>query len=462
MEYALEELHRQSSNPSGVQVHRRERNVQSPAADGNKADLHEQRDQLDFQSLVMPHSAPPVDEGWGAWLFCFSAFAFEVCIWGWNNTYGIFQEYYSSNPPFNKSSAAAISTIGTASLGIQFIELVFIIILYQRYPEFARPGMYLSLFICIAALLLSSFATKTWHMIVLQGVVFGISAGFLYSPVMVWLPEWFINRRGLATGIIFCGSGVGGFIFPLMMGYLLEHVGFRWTLRIWALTFGVCLVIALIGLKPRVPIRRPSEEHPRQPWLPSDLSLLKNPVLFVVIGITIVQALGFFPVSLFIPTYTSSLSSAVLPSRLVLALFNAASVLFLILFGRFSDSYPYAYVIMASGIGCALAAFVFWGFASSLAWIFAFATVFGGFGGAFPGIWPAAASEIGGNHNHITNIAFGCFTGVEGVMSIVGPIIAASLRNSSDKSKATYGGFGFRKVELFVGTPILSALSLSA
>lgn len=91
------------------------------------------------------------------------------------------------------------------------------------------------------------------------------------------------------------------------------------------------------------------------------------------------QALGFFPVSLFISTYTSSLSSATLPSRLVLALFNAASVLFLILFGRFSDSYPYPYVIMASGIGCALASFVFWGFASSLAWIFAFATVFGGF-----------------------------------------------------------------------------------
>lgn len=108
------------------------------------------------------------------------------------------------------------------------------------------------------------------------------------------------------------------------------------------------------------------------------------------------QALGFFPVSLFIPTYTSSLSSATLPSTITLALFNAASVIFYIMFGRICDSYPYPYVILASGVGSALAAFFLWGFASSLSLVFVFAAVFGGLSGGFPGVWPAAASEIGG------------------------------------------------------------------
>lgn len=72
---------------------------------------------------------------------------------------------------------------------------------------------------------------KIWHMILLQGVVFGLSASTLYSPVMIWLPEWFVTKRGLATGLIFGGSGIGGFVFPLVMGYMLEKLGFRWTLR---------------------------------------------------------------------------------------------------------------------------------------------------------------------------------------------------------------------------------------
>lgn len=54
--------------------------------------------------------------------------------------------------------------------------------------------------------------------------------------------------------------------------------------RIWALTFGPCCAIAILGLKPRVPIRGPSIDVPRKPWLPRDLSLLKSPVLFGVVG----------------------------------------------------------------------------------------------------------------------------------------------------------------------------------
>lgn len=173
-------------------------------------------------------------------------------------------------------------------------------------------------------------------------------------------------------------------------------IEFQRPFRIWAIIFGVCMSAALLGMKPRVPIRKPSIDVPRPPWVPNDLSRLKSPVLYGVVSqsklpfsepvsippqaaITFVQALSFFPVSLFIPTYTSSLSSATLPSRLSLAVFNAASAIFFMLFGRLSDSYPYPYVIMASGIGCAIASFIFWGFASSLPWIFAFASMFGGF-----------------------------------------------------------------------------------
>ncbi|KAI1536262.1 MFS-1 multi-domain protein, partial [Pyrenophora tritici-repentis] len=60
-------------------------------------------------------SLPPVDGGKDAWLFLFSAFVLEILTWGFPFAFGIFQEYYSSNPPF--AGSRNITLIGTCALG---------------------------------------------------------------------------------------------------------------------------------------------------------------------------------------------------------------------------------------------------------------------------------------------------------------------------------------------------------
>lgn len=47
-------------------------------------------------------------------------------------------------------------------------------------------------------------------LIFLQGVCLGIGGGMMYAPSLSLLPEWFVMRRGLASGIMFAGGGVGG------------------------------------------------------------------------------------------------------------------------------------------------------------------------------------------------------------------------------------------------------------
>lgn len=51
---------------------------------------------------------------------------------------------------------------------------------------------------------------QVWQLILLQGVTFGVSGGILYYPVLILFPQWFVRRRGLATGIIFAGAGPDG------------------------------------------------------------------------------------------------------------------------------------------------------------------------------------------------------------------------------------------------------------
>lgn len=95
--------------------------------------------------------------------------------------------------------------------------------------------------------------------------------------------------------------------------------------------------------------------------------------------------------------YTASLGLPPLNGTLVLAVFNLASVVGKfttalpprvcqqahpspagqIGFGHVCDIAPYAYVMIVSGAGAALSAYLLWGFAHSLGLIFAFVVVFG-------------------------------------------------------------------------------------
>lgn len=51
------------------------------------------------------------------------------------------------------------------------------------------------------ALALSSFSTTTTHLLVSQGIAYAIGASLAYSPSILFIEEWFVNRRGLAYGI---------------------------------------------------------------------------------------------------------------------------------------------------------------------------------------------------------------------------------------------------------------------
>lgn len=170
--------------------------------------------------------------------------------------------------------------------------------------------------------------------------------------------------------------------------------------RIWAVILGLSCSLALFGSNPRVPVQRLGTNRPKSLWPAGMTEFVKNPLLLWMVRTIFVhypgpkaldklvtnifQALGFFPVSIFISTYTSALTTTTLSPTVVLALFNASSVVCYVLFGRICDSYPYAAVILCSGLGSALGAFFLWGFATNLPLIFAFALVFGGLVSAHP------------------------------------------------------------------------------
>ncbi|VDB83130.1 unnamed protein product [Peniophora sp. CBMAI 1063] len=402
---------------------------------------------------------PPVDGGIQAWTFVVCALLLEALVWGFPFSYGVFQEWYLSSPdsPFRGASESAINAIGTITLGIQYMESLGVMFFTQRYPQWTKPMMIASLITCVGALTLSSFATQVWHLIALQGVVYGVAGGALYMPVIRWMSEWFVDRRSFAASFIFGGSGLGGAGFPILANALLQSVGFRWTLRTMAVIVGVFGGIALIGAKPRLPIARHTTPAPL------DFSFVTSPV-FVFVAVTVfVQGLSYFPVSLYIPSYAASLGFSSLNGTLALAAFNLASVVGQVLFGYYCDRGPYTTAMIVSSILSAIFAFVLWGFSHSAVLMYVFAVLFGGISGGFSSVWPPAAADI---FSAQATSPFLMFSTAKGLAAITGPFIAAALHpksasNDHEAGSGGWSGYGFTAMTIFVGSGMIASAVLS-
>jgi H+/Cl- antiporter ClcA len=113
---------------------------------------------------LIPDNLPQIDGGRQAWIFCLSASMLEMLVWGYGFSFGVFQDWYTSHPPFQTQFPIAISAIGASALGIQYFEGLGLMALIQTRPQWMRRIMWLCLGICTACLLLSSFATQVLHL----------------------------------------------------------------------------------------------------------------------------------------------------------------------------------------------------------------------------------------------------------------------------------------------------------
>lgn len=49
----------------------------------------------------------------------------------------------------------------------------------------------------------------------------------MWMPIASLTFEWFAKRRGIATGILYAGTSLGGSIFPIIMQTLLDRYSYK-------------------------------------------------------------------------------------------------------------------------------------------------------------------------------------------------------------------------------------------
>src|SRR5258707_13059232 len=91
-----------------------------------------------------------------------------------------------------------------------------------------RAVMELGVALMGGGLLLAPLTTQPWHLYLTIGVMVGAGSVCLgYSGQSLFLPNWFIRRRGLAMGLAFAGVGIGSVTLLPWVQHVIEQTGWR-------------------------------------------------------------------------------------------------------------------------------------------------------------------------------------------------------------------------------------------
>ncbi|KAL8790692.1 MAG: hypothetical protein Q9195_006234 [Heterodermia aff. obscurata] len=330
---------------------------------------------------------PTVDGGREAWMFLAGSFFIEALVWGFPFSFGVFQEYYAIHKPFSEEQSG-IAVIGSSAMGIMYLGAPFTFAALQWWPKYRRYYAAVGLGIIAIALVLSSFSTRVWHLILTQGVLYAIGGILLYTPTVLFLDEWFIKRKGAAYGVMWAGTGVSGICVPLVMNWGLGKYGHSTMLRTWAITVVILSAPLLYYVKPRIPISVSS--RPRR----LDMSFVRTSTFWTLQTGNILESLGFFIPNIWLPTYARSIGLSSLAGTMTVIMFNTTSILSQVLLGILTDRMHVTDVILVSTIGAALSVFLFWGLAASLPLLCILSLVYGLFAGGFSSTWTGAIREV--------------------------------------------------------------------
>jgi MFS family permease len=152
-------------------------------------------------------------------------------------------------------------TAGAFSFG--FVVSAFFSPLIGRLMDRRGPRLVMELGVLLmaAGLLLAPLTRSPQDLYLSLGVLVGGGSVCLgYSGQSLFLPNWFVRRRGLAMGIAFAGVGIGSISLLPAVQLVIEGAGWR----------SACLVLALLVLAVLAPINLLLRKHPEDLGLAPD------------------------------------------------------------------------------------------------------------------------------------------------------------------------------------------------
>ncbi|KAI0322403.1 MFS general substrate transporter [Amylostereum chailletii] len=410
-----------------------------------------------FASQRNETSLAPVDGGFGAWSFLAGAFLVETIVWGFPNAFGVFLQAYLQDPNISSQphASSVLPLAGTLSSGIIYCSGPLVNMFCGRYPIHRRTAMWIGVVLCWSSLFGASFATTVSQLVALQGVLYAIGGSLLYTPTISFLSEWFVRRGGLANGVVFAGTGLGGLILPLILPPLIRAHGTSLTLRYLSIAIVAALLPVLPFVRPRLPEKRihgPGRRNIGYSWL-------RSWVWWTLLVANTIQGFAHFLPIIWLPTYASLINTSQSTSAISVALLNGASVCSRLILGTISDRFSPRLLATSTVMGTSFITFVLWGIAGHVtAGVLVYGTMYGLFAGGWSSLWTGFVRLIAKDDPELTTSLFSFLLLSRGIGNVLSTPISTALSmekappSAHEETGFAVAGGRFEKMIVYVGT----------
>lgn len=288
----------------------------------------------------------------------------------------------------------------------------------------------------------ASFATKTWHIFLSQGVCFGFGMGFLFVGSIGIAPQWFHRRRGVANGITAAGSGIGGLMYSLAVGAMIPRLGLAWAFRILAI---VCFVVNVVAAN----LLRDRNEAIGSRLVAFHMPMLKRPEFLLYLGWGVLSMLGYVALLFSLASFAVSVGLSSHQGSIVSALLNLGQGLGRPFVGLFSDQVGRINMATFLTFLCGFFCFVIWIFATNMGVLCFFAIIVGPVAGTYWATVSPVLAEIIGLKDLPSGLSITWITLV--APCTVAEAIALTLRDNSKN------GHSYLRVQVFTACMYVGA-----
>ncbi len=193
-------------------------------------------------------------------LSCFTMFTAVGTRW----SFGVFYVTILSEFNWSRADTAVAFSLGMIIHGL-FAPVTGYLI--DRFgPRWLFP---LGACFLVAGLAVASRIQNIWQFYLCFGMVIGVGINTLsFSPNMSRIPLWFISKRGLASGIVLSGIGIGSMIVVPLVEVAIARLGWRNALLLIA-AFILCTLVPMNALFQR---RSPEDVGQHPDGVPNPLS----------------------------------------------------------------------------------------------------------------------------------------------------------------------------------------------
>jgi len=165
------------------------------------------------------------------------SFFIQTIVWGISNSFGIFFE-----PLINEFGWSRATLSGAASLA--FLVHGSASMLLGNLNDRVGPRLIMTacgVFLGLGFWLMAT-VNAAWQLYLFYGLIAGIGLGGIDVIPLSTVTRWFKKKRGMMSGIIKVGTGLGMFIMPFFITFLLKGYGWRTAFSVLALIILVSVV----------------------------------------------------------------------------------------------------------------------------------------------------------------------------------------------------------------------------